>query len=361
MRNFVRMAMLSAAAVTVLVGASAVFAQEPTLDKLSFIKENTYYYVKAASNVISGAIVIPDTYKDFPVIGVAQYGFNDCSNMTGVTIPAKVRTVGSGAFNGCTNLKSITFGGNNTSADWVNSFPAGGNDLKVKYGEGGAGTYTRQQGGNTWTKQGGYAPPPPPPPTSQGGKLVGTANGRNDTYDDDQRKIPREGELIDRRDDQTYRTVRIGNQTWMAENLNYQTSGSRCYGNDNSNCKKYGRLYTWNDAQRVCPPRFHLPSRKEWGELVDVAKEGSAGTELKSKNDWGTGRGTDRFGFSALPGGYFYTNGSFDKLGQYGDWWTTTESGSDKAYYRNMGYDRPFVVDDAHPKGFGFSVRCVKD
>jgi len=185
--------MLSAMAVTVLVGTGAVFAQEPTLDKLSFDKQvsgqSMWYGVRSASNVISGVIVIPDTYKDLPVTYVIDWGFRDCSNITSVVIPAKVRLVKDAAFSGCTNLKSITFGGSNTSATWgvgsYASFP-GADDLKVKYGEGGAGTYIRE--GNKWTKQGGYAPPPPPPQIPaqgppQGGRRHLTLNGiwtRND-------------------------------------------------------------------------------------------------------------------------------------------------------------------------------------
>lgn len=159
--------LLSAVAAQMFIGASAVFAQHPTMDKLSFIRkgsgQNIYYEVKAASNVVSGHIVIPETYDGSPVTTVAWMGFDGCSNMTGVTIPAKVRKVDGNAFRGCTNLRTITFGGSNTSADWTNSFP-GAADLKVKYGNGGAGTYTRE-GSNTWTMQGGYYAPPPPQPT----------------------------------------------------------------------------------------------------------------------------------------------------------------------------------------------------
>ncbi|MDR0331294.1 MAG: fibrobacter succinogenes major paralogous domain-containing protein, partial [Chitinispirillales bacterium] len=172
--------------------------------------------------------------------------------------------------------------------------------------------------------------------------------------------------FTDPRDGHIYRTVKIGGQTWMAENLNYKTENSWCYDNDESNGKKYGRLYTWETAQTVCPSGWHLPSREEWGNLVEAAGGYKvAGKKLKSKTGWddrddGTsGNGTDEFGFSALPGGYrVYSDGSFYYVGYYGYWWSATEYGSGDADNRDMGYNYDYVGENYDGKSNGFSVRC---
>jgi uncharacterized protein (TIGR02145 family)/uncharacterized repeat protein (TIGR02543 family) len=174
---------------------------------------------------------------------------------------------------------------------------------------------------------------------------------------------------------QTYKTVKSGSQTWMAENLNYQPSSgnSWCYDNVESNCNTYGRLYDWSTALIVCPTGWHLPSRREWGGLAIAAggtgeygNDGTAGTKLKSTSGWNIyndvrGSGTDDYGFSALPGGYRYAGGSFNGAGYNGFWWTATGSGSGIAYIRYMNYYDVNVREDSYDMGYGFSVRCVQD
>jgi len=150
------------------------------------------------------------------------------------------------------------------------------------------------------------------------------------------------GSFVDQRDGKIYRTVKIGNQTWMAENLNYKISNSWCYDNDNSNCEKYGRLYDWNTAVRVCPAGWRLPSLQDWMILINaVSNVEMAGIELKSTIGWSNnGNGTDKFGFSALPGGAFFSTG-FSGVGGYGNWWTTIEGypGDDNCWGpRTKGY-----------------------
>jgi uncharacterized protein (TIGR02145 family) len=175
------------------------------------------------------------------------------------------------------------------------------------------------------------------------------------------------------------KTVTIGNQVWLAENLNKETEDSWCYGNSTANCAKYGRLYTWEAARKACQfTGWHLPNHTEWGTLAkaaggtgDYGASGEAGTKLKSKKGWkGNGNGTDDFGFSALPGGVSFDYGDRDgffNAGSYGYWWTATSTGTTFAYYRSMGYSYGSVDDDDGSKNHdsdksnGYSVRCVKN
>jgi uncharacterized protein (TIGR02145 family) len=168
----------------------------------------------------------------------------------------------------------------------------------------------------------------------------------------------------DPRDGTVYRTVKIGNQVWMAENLNYKTANSWCYNNDEANGKKYGRLYTWDAAKAACPSGWHLPTRQEWDELVATAGGPSvAGKKLKATSGWNhNGNETDDFGFSALPGGLRHTyRGDFDVAGKGGYWWTATEFNAGSAYGRIMYYNSDKVGEFYYDESDGWSVRCVKD
>jgi uncharacterized protein (TIGR02145 family)/uncharacterized repeat protein (TIGR02543 family) len=172
--------------------------------------------------------------------------------------------------------------------------------------------------------------------------------------------------FTDNRDNKSYKAVTIGNQTWMAENLNYEPSSgnSWCYEKDDSYCSQYGRLYNWSTAMEVCPVGWHLPSRGEWNTLVDyVGGSLTAGKALKSTGGWyNNGNGTDDFGFSALPGGNrYYNDGSFFGAGNYGNWWAATEDSSGGAYCRSMYYYDDNVGEFNYYKSYGFSVRCVGD
>ncbi|MDR2693256.1 MAG: hypothetical protein LBB74_03465 [Chitinispirillales bacterium] len=173
----------------------------------------------------------------------------------------------------------------------------------------------------------------------------------------------------------TYRTVRIGNKTWMGENLNIKTDGSWCYDNKESNCDKYGRLYTWMAAKAACPSGWHLPSRADWDDLGKAVggkrkpdRNGNidwygAGKKLKARSGWKIGgNGTDEYGFTALPGGYRRSDGSFGYAGGLGFWWTATEFGGGYAYGRYMYYVDGDDVDEGYGVvSGGFSVRCVGD
>ena len=185
--------------------------------------------------------------------------------------------------------------------------------------------------------------------------------------------------FIDSRDGNSYNGIAIGTQVWMAENLNYDATGSRCYNNSVDSCEKYGRRYDWSTAmggayssddvpsgvQGVCPAGWHLPSSAEWDTLINfVGGSSTAGRKLKSTRGWTTssgraGNGTDEYGFSALPGGCYGCNVSYT-AGQYGHWWSTKQFDSVSAWYVNMGTDNSTIWGNGH-KEDGYSVRCVQD
>jgi len=173
--------------------------------------------------------------------------------------------------------------------------------------------------------------------------------------------------FTDPRDNKTYKAVRIASQWWMAENLNYAVSGSKCYDNNPENCKKYGRLYDWKTAMKACPYGWHLPSDAEWDMLMTaVDGEETAGTKLKARSGWNSyqgksGNGTDEYGFSALPGGYGNSSGSFIYVGDNGLWWIAPEYYASDAYFRSMGCHYADVYRRYDIKSFLYSVRCVQD
>ena len=177
------------------------------------------------------------------------------------------------------------------------------------------------------------------------------------------------GTFTDARDGKTYKTVRIGSQTWMAENLNYETNKSYCYDNDPANCRKYGRLYTWAAAREACPAGWHLPSDAEWDALkrfvADTLFRGDkdyVGYALKSKDGWKKGgNGTDAFGFGALPAGNRYGDGTFDGVLEAAVFWSSTENGANYAYYRYLHYGVTALGTYDYLEDRAMSVRCVKD
>jgi uncharacterized protein (TIGR02145 family) len=172
--------------------------------------------------------------------------------------------------------------------------------------------------------------------------------------------------FTDSRDKQKYRTMKIGDQTWMAENLNYNMSSSKCYDNLTSNCKKYGRLYNWNMAMKACPSGWRLPSKTEWENLIIFAgTEKVAGKHLKAKSGWNDSKGlsdnSDTYGFAALPGGDSYSNGHFGNAGSFGRWWGSSDYDSIYAYIRAMDYLSEGASWGYIDKSYLFSVRCVQD
>jgi len=168
--------------------------------------------------------------------------------------------------------------------------------------------------------------------------------------------------FADARDKKNYKSIKIDSQTWMAENLNYAAEGSKCYENNESNCQKWGRLYNWETAMKVCPKGWHLPSENEFEVLRKAVGDG-ANIKLKAINGWDYNNGTDIFGFSALPGGgvnSMWPN-KFNDGGQYGYWWSSTVNPG------RGGQSNAWVIGSAEIGGRikeisdFYSVRCIKD
>jgi len=172
------------------------------------------------------------------------------------------------------------------------------------------------------------------------------------------------GTFTDPRDEKVYKTVKIGKQIWMAENLAFDAGGSTVYENNPTYRKKYGRLYTWSAAKSACPKGWHLPSHEEWRVLIDLAFGGNnAGEKLKAKSGWDKGGdGTDDYGFAALPGGFCYSDDSgdygFDHVGYLGTWWTSSTFSYVPTYYSMQAEDE--YIESCEGNGLR-SVRCIKD
>jgi uncharacterized protein (TIGR02145 family) len=193
------------------------------------------------------------------------------------------------------------------------------------------------------------------------------------------------GVLKDDRDGQTYKTVKIGDQWWMAENLNFEAETSFCYNDEESKCTKYGRLYPWavavgesemacthslcslpsGNIQGVCPSGWHLPRMAEWDTLFTaIGGQLIAGKALKSTSGWMDGvNGTDDFGFSALPGGFGDGFGKYDCEGECGEFHSSDEVEYGGSYKYDMGLS---YSDNIGWFGYGMkryllSVRCIQD
>jgi uncharacterized protein (TIGR02145 family) len=199
---------------------------------------------------------------------------------------------------------------------------------------------------------------------------------------------PIAGKMKDPRDGIEYITVKIGNQIWMAENLaflpyilynpdqsSYEEPMAYVYdlydGDDESavysdSWKTYGTLYNWTMAQEVCPDGWRLPSLNDWEILEnEVGGKSIAGKALKEEGTahWLTPNGgTNSSGFTALPGGFVYTNASkYADQGKVGLWWTSDEYSSSEAYRRDLSYNQFDLGKHTILKSHGYSVRCIKE
>ena len=223
------------------------------------------------------------------------------------------------------------------------------------------------------------------------------------------------GSLIDSRDGQKYKTVKIGDRWWLAKNLNYAADSSYCYNDEPDSCAIYGRLYPWTVAmqldtiynklnvtytetikgahQGICPEGWHLPSEKEWNEMIDYAdshngNEG-ASASMRAKYGWIADETyeinyIDRFGFAGLPAGarankemrksdcnhsYGYETNIYCGVGEEAFFWTSTEltdyrnSSEHALYFFLHGLENGgFRTSDwgEFTKRAALSVRCVK-
>ena len=201
------------------------------------------------------------------------------------------------------------------------------------------------------------------------------------------------GTLIDSRDGQVYKTVKIKDQTWMAENLNFETEGSKCFQDIASNCALYGRMYSWGAAmdssatfsangkdcgmkvscsptypvQGVCPAGWHLPSLDEWKTLFSLLeKKDTGGFSLRSKDAWNkirSHKGTDEYGLCVLPAEAKFVNNAYRNTHVMADentgFWTSSDFDALSAYVVSFYNEK--VTTDQDYKHLNFYIRCVKD
>ena len=158
----------------------------------------------------------------------------------------------------------------------------------------------------------------------------------------------------------TYKTVRIGNQEWLAENLCLETEKSY----QNPEHPEFGRYYEWDalhEIQSQLPTGWRVPSDEDFNQLFkNIGRR--AGQNLKSTTGWyDDGDGTDDYGFSVLPAGSRNSYGCFSNASYRAYFWSSSESSSDFAYYWYFRYYYDFVYHNDNYKDYGFSVRCVRD
>ena len=187
--------------------------------------------------------------------------------------------------------------------------------------------------------------------------------------------------FMDSRDGRSYNVVKIGDLTWMVENLNYETETSACPDGDSRNCKRLGRLYSWAEAKTVCPEGWRLPTSADFAQILAQSLDGNpgavsneAGAKLKSRDGWfKKGNGSDEFGFNALPAGYrgaisksddgTISGGKFDGVGGYAYFWSATEDSENpesNAYYMFLAFNSKSASVNSFSKNDLRSVRCVR-
>jgi len=197
--------------------------------------------------------------------------------------------------------------------------------------------------------------------------LTGTILNSCKKDKEEEDKGPKCEAFTDARDNQNYNVVKVGEQCWMSQNLNFAaTSGSWCYSNNNTNCSNYGRLYTWQASTTACPEGWKLPSDGDWKTL-----EKTLGMIDVHANEVGWERGSDEgtkikvngsSGFNAqLAGKKDPGNGPFGDLSTFGFFWTSSQGTMEsKAWRRTISSTEARIFRGDFAKDYGFSVRCVK-
>lgn len=161
--------------------------------------------------------------------------------------------------------------------------------------------------------------------------------------------------FTDTRDGKTYKTIKIGNQVWMAENLNYDAgNGTSCYDNKSSNCAQYGRLYTWEAAKRAAPPGWHLPSKSEFEQLLSYL--GGKGNVAYEKLIQG---GSSRL--DVLFGGSRSISGYCRNLGSNASFWSSSKTDTVTAWYLYVASVNRKADLANYNRNWGYSIRCLKD
>ncbi len=168
--------------------------------------------------------------------------------------------------------------------------------------------------------------------------------------------LPKFSGFTDNRDGKTYKTVQIGNQIIMAENLNINRGNNWCYNNETTNCTKYGRMYDWETAKTICPAGWHLPSKDEFENLLQNIGGGSSGGAFNAIATSG------KSGFDVLFGGYRDKYETCLNIGTTAYFWSSLQSNPDNAWYFCVGlkYQGANMMGNLDKRS-GISVRCFRD
>lgn len=171
-------------------------------------------------------------------------------------------------------------------------------------------------------------------------------------------------QIVDSRDGKKYQYLQIGNLFWLKENLKYQTPKSECYEGKDTNCEKYGRLYSYKDSKNACPEGWHLPSRKEWRSLRKVMGSRKA-NKIIAIDEW-EGKdyrgATNELGLNILPGGRKDENGAFTRESTFGEKGISTSYWlNDFKYHWHIRWGKSHIHKhgDVRTQGRKFYIRCV--
>ena len=282
------------------------------------------------------------TIKSLLLVIVVAIVFTSCQKQPTADFTASKITAGVD--------ESITFSNNSTDAD----------SYSWEFGDGL--TSTDENATHSYTAIGTYSV-----------KLI--AYSKNEKKEDDKTSTitiegNETGTFTDSRDGKTYKTVKIGNQWWMSENLAYKVDSAGCYcwayDHNENNVSTYGYLYDWWTAHVLAPPTgWHLPNNAVWTPLTDyLGGESVAGGKMKETGTihWSSPNegATNSSGFTGLASGYRGNSGSFYDLGYEGHWWAAATS-SMYAWVHSLYYGDAVVYQDSSFIYNSFSVRCVKD